>query len=132
MGSWLRYHCPRCSFDVAIGGPEEFFLVAGERRAYGHPDPVSEEAKAHGVDGFWMTLWCNRCVAAKRLVTMEFTAPCDPLDAWCGRAEPRPGFPADAEHCLDCGTELLDELPGVPPLCPGCHQSGLETGKVFD
>src|SRR4029079_4922752 len=84
LGSYHHYHCPRCAFAVAIGGPEEFYLRDGERHAYGHPDPVSEEARARGVDGFWMTLWCTGCVAAKRLVTLELEEPCEPLDAWVG------------------------------------------------
>ena len=133
MGSYLRYRCPRCRFDIAIGGPDEFYLGAdGERRPYGHPEPASEEAARRGVDGFWMTLWCDGCRAARRVVTVEFEQPCAPLDAWSGRGVACPGYLVDEESCPDCASVLLDEIPGATPLCPSCRAGPLVSDKFAD
>src|SRR5688500_15539900 len=129
MGSYLRYRCPRCGFAAEIGGPAEFYLAGTEPRVYGHPEPVRAEGAARGVDGFWMELWCDGCRAVKRVVTMAFETPCDPLDAWSGRGTPRAGYPAEAGSCPDCAERLIDELPGLPPLCPACRGGPLDVGR---
>lgn len=125
MGSYLDYACGFCGFEVSIGGPEEFYLAGAERRTYGHPDPVSAEAQARGVDGFWMTLWCPGCQAAKRLVTAEFEEPAEPLEAWTGRARMKPGYPASAERCPECAELLDDQIPGPEAACPTCKRAPL-------
>ena len=121
MGNYLRYGCARCGLDLRVGGPEEFYVAPdGHTLTYGHPEASSEEALGRGIDGFWMHLWCAECAATKRIVTMEFATPCDPLDAWSGRGVPKPGYPADATTCPDCAGKLNDEVPGLdawsPPL----------------
>ena len=133
MGSYLHYECPSCRFRASVGGPEEFYLApSGERLAHGHPEPVSPEAEARGVDGFWMHLWCAACRRVQRVITLEFVEPCGALAAWSGRGLPKPGYPAPAEACPACGEKLDDEIPGLDPICPGCRQGVLATRHRSD
>lgn len=72
----LNTRCNWCGHSVDTSGPWEFYRDAqGNFKRYGHPSPISEEARQHGVDGMYGDLYCPNCDTVFKLVIMEFKFP---------------------------------------------------------
>ncbi|MDD2252226.1 MAG: hypothetical protein PHQ10_04600 [Dehalococcoidales bacterium] len=119
MAVFATYECDVCRHRVSINGPHEFYRdSAGNRKHYGHPVPVSVEAKNAGIKGFYFNFYCPVCDATKEAVIAEFKKPLDDIKCW----------KALKKHfiepfCDDCGGKLYDSTAeGLKcPRCEGGH-----------
>jgi rRNA maturation protein Nop10 len=129
MGAEYVLECDKCGRSIRISGPWEFYRdETGRRKPYGHPGPMSEEAKERGVYGLSATMYCPDCGRVSSLILVEFVTPVKyPQPVWLGHHEPKDEYKGeDPIKCPKCGsTNLLDEPPDTELPCPRCKQGRL-------
>ncbi|MFP4015896.1 MAG: hypothetical protein ACLFUI_02585 [Halanaerobiales bacterium] len=127
MGTCYIHQCNNCAYIVRTSGPWGFYRDSdGSRKLYGHPEPMSEEAKERGIYGLSAKVYCPDCDKVHDLIIVEFKNPSDnSLDVWLGNYEPD-----DMENevnCPDCGNTRLVFVPDedVEVKCPQCGEGYL-------
>ena len=66
------YTCNNCGHTVYTSGPHLFYRDnSGNLKPYGHPSPISEEARRRGIWGSYAILYCYRCDRTYKLVLYE-------------------------------------------------------------
>jgi predicted RNA-binding Zn-ribbon protein involved in translation (DUF1610 family) len=110
------WKCESCGWTINTSGPHEFYRDnAGIRKPYGHPSPISEEAKKQGVKGFYIKGYCPTCDEAREAITVEF-------DDTVHRNWWIESLRKDVRHiepiCNVCHTKIIKEFYSKP--CPKC------------
>lgn len=134
MGAGYIHKCDKCDFSVHTSGPWEFYRDdKGRRKAYGHPDPISEEAESNGIYGLSGNLYCPDCNKTFDLILVEFKkASMDGLSVWSNKCEPKDEYKQDdAVKCPDCGNKnlILEYNENMEVICPKCKEGKL-VGKM--
>jgi len=134
MGAGYIHECDKCGYSVSTSGPSEFYRDStGERKPYGHPSPISKEAKKCGIYGLSADLYCPNCDKNFDLILVEFKKPSkDGIGVWTGGCEPKDEFKGkNAVKCPKCGSTNLvlgpDEDRKI--TCPRCKEGRL-VGKM--
>jgi len=135
MGAYYGFACGACGFVTNTAGPWEFYRDAeGVRHAYGHPTPVSEEAREAGIAGLTGLVLCLGCGRRSKVTLVEFAEPThDTLAMWWGAVKPKEEYKQEgAVTCPRCGcSDLLLEPPhGRKAICPKCCKGEL-TGDMI-
>lgn len=128
MGAGYEYICDTCGYKVETSGPWEFYRdTEGQRKPYGHPVPMSQEAEEAGIKGFSINAYCPQCDRVRDVILVEFETPRDYHAAWagCGR------LPDDHQlTCGICGGRLCEYLPGKLS-CPRCQKGTFKHTKFW-
>ncbi|MFW6306086.1 MAG: hypothetical protein ACOC1N_01725, partial [Bacillota bacterium] len=73
MGKNYIYKCTNCDREFNTSGPWEFYRdEKGKRLPYGHPAPLTEEARLKGIHGFFADMLCLDCGREVNVVIEEF------------------------------------------------------------
>ena len=126
MAVFWMWRCKKCGYTVTISGNHEFYQDdACKRKPYGHPVPLSEDAKGHGVKGFFVNYYCPKCREIRDAIIKEFRQ--SVFDDWwikaidCQKSEPL---------CDKCGARLKESL-DESDICPRCNKGIFQyTGMV--
>jgi len=134
MGAVHSHTCNKCGYSVTTSGPWEFYRDGeGERRWFGHPLPLSDEAKKRGIYGLFGTLYCPSCDETFDRILVEFKKPShDFLSVWLGKCEPLDEFKQKgAVRCPRCGglNLVLGAMKDREIACPRCIEGKL-VGRV--
>jgi len=134
MGAQYSHTCNKCGYSVTTSGPWELYRDRqGERRWYGHPVPLSDEAKKRGIHGLSGTVYCPSCDERCDLILVEFKKPShDSLSVWSGKCEPLDEFKEKgAVKCPRCGHSdlILGPVEDREITCPRCKEGRL-VGKM--
>ena len=129
MGASYLHTCDNCGYSVSTSGPWEFFRDAeGARQPYGHPAPMSREAKSRGIFGLSAHVYCPHCDRTFDLVLIEYKKPTSKsLSVWMDKSEPADEYDGKVLKCPKCGNTdlLLDESDGKEVVCPRCNKGKL-------
>jgi Zn finger protein HypA/HybF involved in hydrogenase expression len=100
---------------LSLGGPTPYYVnEEGKKLGFPQIGSPSEEARKHGVHGFWFVYWCPNCK-----VPVELDQPCkqtypDPETAIAaGQATPR-----SIPRCGQCNGNVMPGL--LEDVCPQC------------
>jgi uncharacterized protein YbaR (Trm112 family) len=122
MGAGFAWTCDHCGHSVRTSGPWEFYRDReGRRKPYGHPVPISQEAKDAGVSGLSGELYCPNCDEVFDVIRVEFKRPTS--NPWSKDNEPTDEFKGkDRVTCPRCRVSLLIAAPGPGEkiACPRC------------
>lgn len=135
MGAGYVHKCNKCGYSVSTSGPWEFYRDSkGKRKPYGHPVPMSEEARQRGIYGLSGELYCPNCDEVFDLILVEFKEPSqDSLSVWGGMCEPIDEFKDEegAVKCPKCGNRnlILGPMEDREATCPRCKYGKL-VGKM--
>jgi rRNA maturation protein Nop10 len=130
MGAEYFLECNKCGRSVRTSGPWEFYRdKGGRRRAYGHPRPISEEAREQGVYGLSASMYCSDCGRVSSLVLVEFATPIkSPRSVWLENNEPKEEYKSEKPvKCPKCGGEnlLLEPSEDREMKCFHCKEGRL-------
>ena len=130
MGAGYVHKCDKCGYSISTSGPWEFYLDStGKRKPYGHPTPISREAKKRGIYGLSGELYCVDCNMTFDLILVEFKKPSlDALSVWGGRCELKDEFNDEgAVKCPKCGGRnlILGPVEDGEITCPRCKEGEL-------
>lgn len=122
--------CDVCGYTISTLGPWEFYRDAnGERKLYGHPVPISEEAARGGIHGLSGIVYCSVCDRSFDLILVEFKEPCyRSLLVWAGQCEPKDEYKKeDTVKCPFCGNTRLVfcDREDADMRCPWCGKGRL-------
>ncbi len=133
MGAGYEWKCTACGYKIETSGPWEFYVdKKGNRKPYGHPSPMSREAKKSGVYGLSAAMYCPKCDRVEDSILVEFEAPQkDMLDVWSGRARVKQQYEHSVPTCTQCGGILYLALPEDEIKCPRCNKGTFEGGMVW-
>lgn len=125
MGAGFTHKCSHCGYSISTSGPWEFYRDSqGNRKPYGHPVPISEEAEKQGIHGLSGELYCPNCDKVFNLILVEFKNPSnDTLSIWSGRCEPKEEFRQEnMVKCPECGNTnmILEPVKDKVIICPRC------------
>ncbi|MFW6035856.1 MAG: hypothetical protein ACOCRZ_06335 [Halothermotrichaceae bacterium] len=127
MGSVYVHTCSNCGYTVETSGPWEFYRDSeGKRKLYGHPAPVSEEARERGIYGLSAKIYCPECDNVHDLIIVEYKKSTDnTLQVWLGECEPKN---TEVPECPGCGNRKLVFVPDEDRKvkCPRCNEGVLE------
>lgn len=121
------YRCSECGKEYNTSGPWEFYRNRkGERIPYGHPGPLTEEARLSGIHGFFANMLCLDCGREVDVILEDFyKQPTGFIESlkrlWKKDDENEIRCP----HCKSTDL-LLDKEEGHGIICPGCRQGKLE------
>jgi hypothetical protein len=131
MGAGYRHTCDKWGYSVSTTGPYEFYRDRfGQRKVYGHPHAISEEARERGIAGFAAKMFCTSCDEVVDVILQDFPTTLDrPLDAWLGASNTR--LQGAQARCPDCGSPelLLGGRDDAIVACPRCQRGNL-VGKL--
>lgn len=134
MAQFFEFVCDTCGHAVSTSGPHEFYRdVDGNRKRYGHPYPVSAEARKRGISGMSAAMYCPQCGLVSDLVLVEFHRSVragelgiSNLDVSESSLVPQPS----CEHCghpnLVLGPRSGQEMP-----CLVCSEGHLRVSKHY-
>jgi DNA-directed RNA polymerase subunit M/transcription elongation factor TFIIS len=127
MGAGYVHKCNECGYSVSTSGPWEFYRDSkGKRKPYGHPVPMSEEARQRGIYGLSGALYCPNCDEVFDLILVEFKKPSqDSLSVWGGMCEPKDEFKDEgAVKCPKCDNRnlILGPMEDREVTCPRCKE----------
>ena len=121
MGSGTEWKCNSCGYEVITSGPWEFYRDAtGQRKPYGHPVPISDEARQAGMKGFSVKWYCPDCRTVQDVILIEYKEPVAHYEKWKGFGQSSESAP----ECPKCGAELKRMLKGH--VCPRCTDGKFE------
>ena len=134
MGAEYSHKCNKCGYFVSTSGPWEFYRDSkGDRKFYGHPVPISDEARQRGIYGLSGELYCSNCDETFDLILVEFKKPSqDSSSVWSGKCEPKNEFKGEgAVKCPKCGSTnlILGPVEDREVACPRCKEGKL-VGKM--
>jgi hypothetical protein len=134
MSAGYSHKCNKCGYSVSTSGPWEFYRDSkGERKWYGHPLPLSDEAKSRGIYGPSGILYCPYCDEMFDRILVELRNPShDSLSVWLDRCEPIDEFKGkSAVKCPRCGHSnlILGPVQDREIACPRCKEGTL-MGKM--
>jgi hypothetical protein len=119
MGGLYYWECTYCTNEIKLHVGFEFYRDAkGQLRPYGHPTPISADAKYFGIKGYYSELYCPKCRKIKNVIVLEYEEP----NGWDKRII---DIEDEDKHCIVCGSILL-EKPEDLNECPNCN-----TGHFF-
>lgn len=128
MGTGYIHKCSHCAYIFRTSGPWEFYRDKnGKRKPYGHPAPISKQARERGIYGLSADIYCPECDSVHDLVIVEFKKPNDnSLDVWTGNFEPV--NEEDDVKCPECGNRRLVFVPDEDKevKCPHCEEGYLK------
>lgn len=128
MAAGFAFDCSSCDLSFETSGMHEFYRNAvGEVLHYGHPIPVSDEARAAGISGFLASAYCPGCKVTREVVTHEFGKSGAYFDSWMQAADTEPAL-----RCPSCrSTMILFAASGVSSTCPSCGSLSLRGELVW-
>ena len=72
----ISLKCNKCNYSVEISGSWEYYRdEKGERKQYGHPVALSEEAAEAGIYGHSTNVYCSRCDRIFDVISYEYVRP---------------------------------------------------------
>ena len=120
MAGFWTWKCNSCGYELCTSGDHEFYRdEKGMLHDYGHPVPVSEEAKKQGIKGFTVKWYCPKCQVVREVIITEFDKPL------LGRYSVKNKRHNFEPHCSTCGTELKLLL-DIYDSCPKCGNGYFE------
>jgi len=123
MSARWTWKCSNCNYTIETTCYWEFYRdEKGELHPYGHPAPISEKARKHGIKGFCDSGYCSKCIEVKDAITQEFDRG---IDYWGDRGGPVTRIRSSEALCEECGTKLK-VLIGNNELCPKCGNGYFE------
>lgn len=130
MASVFSHTCDNCGYCVHTSGPHEFYRDSnGNRKPYGHPVPLSEEAKQRGIYGSSEILYCAKCDEVVDVILVEYEQPIGVTGVgWSGPCIPKDEYKEEKPiKCPKCGMQELfyAALEGEEPICPRCRKGKL-------
>lgn len=133
MGTGYEWKCTACGYKIETSGPWEFYRdKRGIRKPYGHPTPISREAKRRGIYGLSASMYCPACDTVADSILVEFEAPeKDSLAIWSGRARVKQQYEHGEPTCMQCGGILYLVLPEDEITCPRCNKGIFEGGIAW-
>ena len=133
MGASYIHECDKCGYTFHTSGPWEFYRNReGKLKDYGHPIPMSEEAKTQGIKGLYGEMYCHICDKVRRIILVEFkNSSSDSLSVWTGRCEPEDKYKKEgAIKCPKCGNKNLifevEEDDKEEIICPRCKEGKIK------
>jgi len=123
MGVGYIHKCDKCDYSVHTSGPWEFYRDdKGERKSYGHPVPISEEAAVRGIHGLSGDLYCSNCDKVFDIVLVEFEKPVkDSFLVWNGKYNKK----ESTMKCPECNNTNLIFGCEKEIICPRCKKGKL-------
>ena len=116
MGAGFVHNCDNCGYSVNTSGPWEFYRdKEGNRKPYGHPGPMSREAKKRGIWGFSEDQYCPKCDEVFDVIVVEFAGP---NQRWAPKDEYK------KIKCPKCGVRnlIFVSQEGKEVTCPRCRK----------
>ena len=132
MATFFSHTCENCGYSVHTSGPHEFYRDSdGNRKQYGHPVPLSEEAKQRGIYGSSGILYCAKCDEVVDVITFEYEKPIKSDGVgWSGPGIPKYEYKEEKPiKCPKCGGQDLIPSEDEEVACPRCRKGKL-IGKV--
>jgi len=130
MGASYIHECDKCGYTFHTSGSWEFYRNReGKLIKFGHPIPISEEAKTLGIKGLYGEMYCYICDKVRRIILAEFkNPPNDSISMWMGRCEPEEKYKKEgAIKCTKCGNEnLILEMEKEGIFCPRCKEGKIK------
>jgi hypothetical protein len=132
MGAGYRHTCDRCSYTIDTSGPWEFYRdLLNQRKPYGHPGPMSQEAEERGVAGYYAIMYCLVCNQKVDVILQEFRPPVSSgFEALARISDSQYG--GNEARCPNCGVGdlVLGPREDAIVVCPQCRK-GTMVGNML-